>query len=82
MTTVNSVGTVGSAHGAANNKFLLAAVFCVVAAALEAKMKVLLEGPSLAKRMGEAGRRRAETEFAAAKSLAKLELLITESLIF
>ena len=48
------------------------------AAALAAKMKVLLEDPSLAKRMGEAGRRRAETEFAAAKSLSKLDRLLGE----
>jgi glycosyltransferase involved in cell wall biosynthesis len=48
------------------------------AAALTAKMKVLLDDPSLAKRMGEAGRRRAETEFAAAKSLSKLDGLFGE----
>ncbi len=48
------------------------------AAALAAKMKMLLEDPALAKRMGEAGRRRAETEFGAAKSLSKLDRLLNE----
>jgi len=48
------------------------------ATALAAKMELLLAKPSMAKQMGKVGRRRAEAEFAAPKSLAKLEGLIKD----